>query len=66
MGKTNMPERIVTIRYGCHVDLEEDQEPDDCVINTGTMDECIYAKPGMRPEQCEYWRVIAKDAKETK
>lgn len=30
----------------------------DCVIDSHDYEDCIYAKPGMRKEQCEYWRVI--------
>lgn len=52
--------RLSEVRYGCHCDLEPGMEPDECVINeygdiTG---HCIYAKPGARKEQCEYWRII--------
>lgn len=43
--------------YGCHLDLEDGQEPDDCVIDSGRHSDCTYAKPGMRREQCPYWRV---------
>lgn len=52
LGKFN------NIRYGCHCDLEEGQEPDDCVINFGAHDSCVNARIGMRPEQCEHWRQI--------
>ena len=41
--------------YGCHADLEEGQKPDDCVLNVGSITDCIYAEQGMRPEQCRYW-----------
>ena len=45
------------VKYGCHVDLEPGQEPDGCVIDTGDLFNCIYAKPNMRKEQCEYWKI---------
>jgi hypothetical protein len=45
-------------RYGCHVDLEPGQEPDDCEILTGSLNNCVYAKEDMRPEQCKYWKPI--------
>jgi hypothetical protein len=51
------------ITYGCHCDLEsmdEGFEPDGCVIDEGNYHECIYAKEGMRKEDCEYWRKIQK------
>lgn len=44
------------LRYGCHCDLEPHMQPDDCVIEESGY--CIYAKPGMRKEQCKYWRII--------
>ena len=46
-----------TVKYGCHCDLEDSMEPDGCVIDEGRHQDCIYAKKGMRKEQCEYWRV---------
>ena len=49
--------KLSTVRYGCHVDLEEGQEPDDCVIDSGHLNDCSYAKKGMRKEQCEYWQI---------
>lgn len=50
----NLPE----IKYGCHCDLEPHMEPDECVIDEGRYHDCIYAKKGMRKEQCEYWKII--------
>ena len=47
------------IRYGCHCDLEEGGEPDGCVITEGRIADCVYAKDGMRPEQCKYWRPVS-------
>jgi hypothetical protein len=46
------------LAYGCHVDLEPGDMPDGCVIDTGNLRDCIYAKEGMRKEQCEYWRIV--------
>ena len=49
------------IRYGCHCDIENTVscQPDDCVLNSGDIEDCVYAKRGMRPEQCEYWRPVS-------
>jgi hypothetical protein len=49
---------LPALRYGCHCDLEPGQEPDGCVIDEGLPQHCIYAKPGMRKEQCQYWRIV--------
>lgn len=58
--------RLGEVKYGCHVDLEycHGCEPDGCVIDTGDLDDCIYAKPGMRKEQCKYWRIVTGIADE--
>ena len=53
---------VGVVVYGCHVDPDEGREPGDCVIDSGNLDDCIYAKPGMRKEQCPYWRVKAPKA----
>lgn len=52
--------RTSEVKYGCHVDLEDHQEPDACVIDEEQYHNCFYAKKGMRKEQCEYWRIINK------
>ena len=46
------------LKYGCHCDLEayDNIEPDDCVIDSGDYDDCIYAHRGMEKEQCEFWK----------
>jgi hypothetical protein len=53
-----MSKNLTKIQYGCHVDLEPGEKPDGCVIDTGHLNDCIYANPGMRKEQCEYWRIV--------
>ena len=50
--------RLNEVKYGCHVDLEPGQQPDGCVIDEDRPYDCIYAKQGMRKEQCEYWRIV--------
>ena len=56
-------DRLSSIRMGCHCDIEamdEGFEPDGCVIDKGDLKGCIYARPGMRKEECEYWRPYIK------
>ena len=53
-----MAKNLPALRYGCHCDLEPHMEPDGCVLDEGRPQDCIYAKPGMRKEQCRYWRII--------
>ena len=53
-----MAAKLDQVKYGCHVVLCEGIEPDGCVIDTGEIHDCIYAKEGMRKEQCEYWRIV--------
>ena len=45
--------------YRCHVDLSDDEEPDDCVLNYGTRDDCVYAARRRVPHTCKYWRKVA-------
>lgn len=48
------------IKYGCHIDLAEDEKPDNCVIDSGRMNDCVYAsrygKDGRK--HCGEWRPI--------
>jgi len=44
------------LKFGCHCDLEDGQEPDDCVLNVGSRFDCTYAENIKCPEDCEYWR----------
>lgn len=55
---TQLIPRISEARYGYHVDIEPGIEPDGCVIDEGNYHNCIYAKEGMRKEQCKYWRIV--------
>ena len=51
--------KLPDLKYGCSCDLEPGQpSQDDCVLDTGDIDDCIYAKRGMRKEQCENWKII--------
>jgi len=61
-----MNSRLPELKYGCHVDLEEGEMPDECVIDLGDVCGCIYAKEGMRKEQCKYWRIVALSEQEAK
>jgi len=49
--------QLVTRGWFCVVDGLEDANP-TCVIDTNDHHDCIYAKPGMCREQCEYWQAI--------
>jgi hypothetical protein len=46
------------LKYGCYIELWEG------IFNTCVLDEggnhmdCVYAKDGMRKEQCEMWRIV--------
>lgn len=46
------------LKYGCFIDGDIDVYH-DCVIDNGSDDSCIYAKEGVRKEQCEYWRMLS-------
>jgi hypothetical protein len=50
--------RLGEVKYGCYLEVEQDEQPDGCVIDEGKHWECNHAKEGMRKEQCKYWRII--------
>ena len=43
--------------YMCVVDGIDDPE-DSCVITTRDYQNCFFAKPGMKPCDCQYWQSI--------
>lgn len=49
--------RLPELKYGCHIEPWEEMFY-TCVCDEGEYDQCIFAKEGMRKEQCEYWRII--------
>ena len=48
------------MRYGCYCELEDGQEPDECVIGSEkyTINDCVHAHNGVRKDECEHWRPI--------
>ena len=46
------------VKYGCHCDLEPGQQPDGCMLDGGDYEDCIYAKKGMKKEDCKHWKPI--------
>jgi len=48
------------MKYGCHCELEDDQEPDECVIDLDgyTRNDCVHAQKGINKEDCKYWKPI--------
>ena len=42
--------------FGCHCDLEPDQAPDDCVIDSNRRSDCAYAAKIENKWQCQYWK----------
>ena len=61
LGASSLAEAIYEenkkrLHWGCAVDLEPDQIPDGCVIDTGKYNLCVYAKEGMCKGDCEYWQ----------
>lgn len=47
-------------RMGCHMDLDPFMEPDECVLDTGKLCDCVYAvKYGDKArEYCGEWKII--------
>jgi hypothetical protein len=46
------------VRYGCHADLFDGEEPDDCVIGTMNHADCVFASRHDRREECRYWQPV--------
>lgn len=55
------------VAYGCHADLADGEEPDDCVIDYGSPGDCIHATFANGRNRtsvwtCRYWRPTEKGA----
>ena len=48
------------VKFGCHVDLAEGDEPDGCVLDIGDVDGCVFASQVKCKEACKYWRQITR------
>ena len=59
-----------TVKYGCHCDLEDDEQPDSCVLDDGNPQDCIHAKmllaAGKGRNDCKEWRPITILSKKEK
>jgi len=63
-AQTKLAQQAQGIRYGCHADLFDDDEPDECVITTGHHADCIFATRVGTREACQYWQPIASAKEE--
>lgn len=57
----SLVKQLPELKYGCHIDNHNESHKnvlDSCVIDFDNPDGCIFAKPGMRREQCKYWKII--------
>lgn len=50
-------------KYGCHCDLEEGMQPDECVIDSNTRSECVHAQRIESKIQCQFWRPLIRHPK---
>ena len=51
------------VEYGCHVELDFGEKPDDCVLDLGENEYCMFAtlesgRPRRSKWTCEYWKKI--------
>lgn len=45
----------------CTIDVGIGEDPDEtCVLDEGRSDLCIYAKDGMKREECECWKLVQR------
>ena len=49
-----------SIYNGCYIDLDDDQEPDSCVLDDGNPDDCDYVKifGQSAREKCGHWKPV--------
>lgn len=56
---------VAPVKYGCHCDLDEGQEPGSCVFDTGEISDCVEAeilqKQGKGRLCCKYWKAVLKE-----
>jgi hypothetical protein len=54
--------------YACHVDLDVGEQPDECVLDKGLPEHCLYARKltaeGKDKTACGYWRPIVPVVKD--
>lgn len=64
-GKPFIKVEQVHLAWGCHCDLDPDQEPDGCVIDEGRPQDCVNTrlKHITDKTQCQYWRQYRKESK---
>jgi hypothetical protein len=46
------------VKFGCHVELNVGELPDDCVKDYGADGDCIYARRHRTREACKYWQPV--------
>jgi hypothetical protein len=61
--KQKLEQQAAGIKYGCHVELIDGEEPDGCVKDDGQDWACIYAPKHRTREACRYWRPISQKVK---
>lgn len=51
---------ILGEKWGCHCELEDGEEPDECVLDISHPGGCVYAmmlsREGKGRDDCEHWR----------
>ena len=62
-AKKKREQQAAGIKYGCHVDLLDGEEPDGCVKDYGSDSDCVYAARHKTREGCRYWQPVAKEVK---
>jgi hypothetical protein len=61
-AKEKMKLQAAGVRFGCHIDLEEGEQPDGCVKDYGAENDCIYARRHRTREGCKFWREVKGSA----
>lgn len=61
-GSGDLEERASEKKYGCYCDLDPGMQPDDCVLDHGEVNGCVYAQAlvnaGKGKEDCHEWKPV--------
>ena len=61
-AKQKLEEQAAGVKYGCHVDLAPDEEPDYCVIDYDDRVACVYAARHKTREDCPCWQAVTPES----
>ncbi len=49
------------VKFGCHIEIADGEEPDGCVKDWGDENGCVYASRHKTREGCRYWQMVGRE-----